>query len=107
MILENITGRDNQIISQALLIAIPIMLRYSLSSSDTLDMLRILEQRGLSHYPDTRVKEYLDPIVKDLKNGVTFELEKNKKDGKKTSHFEKELKTYLGKYASALHKDYF
>ena len=61
MILENITGRDNQIISQALLIAVPIMLRYSLSSSDTLDMLRILEQRGLSHYPDTRVKEYLVP----------------------------------------------
>jgi len=43
-------------------------------------------------------------IVNDLKNGVTFELEKNKKDGKKTSHFEKELKTYLGKYASMLHK---
>ena len=35
---------------------------------------------------------------------ISFINEKNKKDGKKTSLFEKELKTYLGKYASMLHK---
>lgn len=96
--MEEITGRDNQIIRQALSIAIPIMLRYSLSSSNTMDMLRILEARGVARYPDNRVKEFLDQIILELEAGITFELEKNARDGRKTSHFERELKMYLEQF---------
>ena len=95
--MEEVTSRDNQIISEALSIAIPIMLRYSLSSSNTMDMLRLLEKKGVSPYPDCAVKDFLDEVVGDLRAGKTFELEKNRTDGVEKSHFEKELKMYLEK----------
>ena len=41
-----IVGRDNQIIREALSIAIPMMLRHSLAWSNTKDMMRILETLG-------------------------------------------------------------
>ena len=44
--MDEVTGRDNQIICQALQIAIPIMLKHSMSASNTFDMLRILDSRG-------------------------------------------------------------
>jgi len=43
--MDEVTGRDNQIICQALKIAIPIMQSYSLSSSNTHDIERVLEHR--------------------------------------------------------------
>ena len=95
--MKEVTGRDNQIISQALSIAIPIMLRHSLSSSNTIDMLRLLEEKGVTPYPDSAVKNFLDEVVRDLKAGKTFELEKNRTDGVKESHFEEVLKIYLEK----------
>ena len=95
--MKDVTGRDNQIISQALLIAIPVMLRHSLSSDNTMEMLRLLEEKGVYPYPDREVKNFLDEIIGDLRVGKTFELEKNKTDGVAKSHFEKELKVYLEK----------
>ena len=97
---NEVTGRDAQIISQALAIAIPIMLRHSLSSSDTMDMIRIL--LALDRMPvmlDGRIKEYLDTVIEDLRSGKTSELEKNMRDGIEKSHFEKEMKIYLDEIA--------
>ena len=39
--MEEVTGRDNQIICQALQIAIPIMLKHSMSASNTFDSYRL------------------------------------------------------------------
>ena len=101
--MTEVTGRDEQIIKQALSIAIPIMLRHSLSSSNTMDMIRILKElgkeRGLPRYPDSKVAEFLNTVIDDLKSGKTFELEKNKKDGVQTSHFEHAMKIYLEEIA--------
>ena len=97
--MREVTGRDEQIIQQALSIAIPIMLRHSLSSSNTMDMIRILKERGLTRYPDSRVAEFLDTVIDDLKSGKTFELEKNKKDGIQASHFKHAMEVYLKEIA--------
>ena len=97
--MTEVTGRDEQIIKQALSIAIPIMLRHSLSSSNTMDMIRILKERGPGMYPDGTVSEFLTTVIDDLKSGKTFELEKNKKDGVQTSHFEHAMKIYLEEIA--------
>lgn len=43
--MNEVTGRDTQIIREALSIAIPIMLRHSLAASNTFDMLRIINER--------------------------------------------------------------
>ena len=74
--MTEVTGRDEQIIQQALSIAIPIMLRHSLSSSNTMDMIRILKERGPGMYPDRTVAEFLTTVIDDLKSGKTSELEK-------------------------------
>ena len=95
--MKKYTNRDDLIISQALSIAIPIMLRYALSSSNTMDMLRLLEEKGVQQYPDCAVKDFIDEVVTDLRAGKTFELEKNRTDGVEKSHFEKELRIYLEK----------
>ena len=42
----NVTGRDLQIAREALLIALPIALRYSLAHSNTFDMMRLLKSLG-------------------------------------------------------------
>ena len=73
--MEEVTGRDNQIICQALQIAIPIMLKHSISASNTFDMLRILDTRGnrsdLRHL-DTSVREFLEKIINDIQKGNYF-----------------------------------
>jgi len=102
--MEEVTGRDNKIISQALSIAIPLMLRYSLSSSNTNEMLRILKARGLEHYPDRKIHEFLDTIIDDLRAGKTYELEKNKRDGIRKSHYEREMQMYLEDIAPHLRR---
>ena len=98
--MREVTGRDNQIIKQALSIAIPIMLRYSLSSSNTMDMIRILKERGAGRHPaDSSLTNFVNMIIEDLSAGKTFELEKNKKDGIQASHFEHAMKIYLEEIA--------
>lgn len=64
--MDEVTGRDNQIICQALKIAIPIMQKHSLSSSNTHDMERIFEHRSKGkgiEFPDRKVKEFLEKLV--------------------------------------------
>ena len=97
--MTEVTGRDEQIIKQALSIAIPIMLRYSVSSSNTMDMIRILKERGPGMYPDRTVAEFLTTVIDDLKSGKTSELEKNKEDGIQASHFKHAMEVYLEEIA--------
>ena len=81
--MEEITGRDNQIICQALQIAIPIMLKHSMSASNTFDMLRILDLRGNRSNPkrlDTSVREFLEKIINDIQKGNTLAKEKKSKN---------------------------
>ena len=81
--MEEVTRRDNQIICQALQIAIPIMLKHSMSASNTFDMLRILDSRGnrsnLKHL-DTSVREFLEKIKNDIQKGNTLAKEKKSKN---------------------------
>jgi hypothetical protein len=71
----NVTGRDVQMAREALVLAVPIALRYSLASSNTLDMMRTLKSLGGGMpIPDFRGSE--DHVVKT----VIAEL----RDGKKT-----------------------
>ena len=80
--MEEVTGRDNQIICQALQIAIPIMLKHSMSASNTFDMLRILDSRGNRSslkLLDTSVREFLEKIIDDIENGNTLAKEKKSK----------------------------
>jgi len=63
--MDEVTGRDNQIICQALKIAIPIMQNHSLSSSNTDDMERIFEHRSKGNrveFPDRKVGEAITLI---------------------------------------------
>ena len=78
--MEEVTGRDNQIICQALQIAIPIMLKHSLSGSNLFDMLRILDARGNKvglKLQDNSVREFLENIIDDIEKGDTLSKEKN------------------------------
>ena len=43
MLDRDVSGRDLKIISEALYIAIPFMLKHSMSASNTRDMIRIME----------------------------------------------------------------
>ena len=80
--MEEVTGRDNQIICQALQIAIPIMLKHSLSGSNLFDMLRILDARGNKvglKLQDNSVRNFLEKIIEDIEKGNTLSREKNSK----------------------------
>ena len=52
MLNKDITGRDLQIISEALYIAVPWMLKNTLSASNAYDMIRIMEEidREFGHF---------------------------------------------------------
>ena len=71
--MENVTGRDTQIMCEALQIAIPVMLRHTSSRSNTFDMLRILESLGNRSGPRFMgdMQEFLDKIIMDIKKGKT------------------------------------
>ena len=64
--MDEVTGRDNQIICQALKIATPIMQKHSPSASNTHDMERIYEHRSKGNrveFPDKKVSEFLEKLV--------------------------------------------
>mgnify|MGYP001248182274 CR=1 FL=1 len=68
----NITGRDPQIALESLLMAVPIALRYSLASSNTLDMMRLLKSLGWGiPIPDFKGSEdhVLKTVIAELKEG--------------------------------------
>ena len=66
--MKEVTGRDDMIIRQALSIAIPVMLRYSLSSSNTMDMIRIVKEHGAGRYPDSAVKHFINTLINKAKH---------------------------------------
>jgi hypothetical protein len=64
--MDEVTGRDNQIICQALKIAIPIMQKHSLSASNTHDMERIFEHRSKGkgiEFPDRKVEQFMEKQI--------------------------------------------
>ena len=80
---EDITGRDWLIVSQALQIAIPILLRHSGSASNIIDMIKLLDAMGGKNasekyeggslgYLEQPMVHYLTDILKEVKGGVTL-----------------------------------
>ena len=80
---DDITGRDWLIVSQALQIAIPIMLRHSGSASNIIDMIKLLDalggkdalekyEGGSLGYLEQPMVSYLIDVLKEVKNGVTL-----------------------------------
>ena len=68
----NVTGRDAQMAREALVIALPIALRYSLARSNTLDMMRTLKSLGGGMpIPDFRGSEdhAVKAVIKELRAG--------------------------------------
>ena len=68
----NVTGRDAQMAREALVIALPIALRYSLARSNTLDMMRTLKSLGGGMpIPDFRGSEdhTVKAVIKELRAG--------------------------------------
>ena len=80
---EDITGRDWLIVSQALQIAIPIMLRHSGSASNIIDMIKLLDAMGGKNasekyeggslgYLEQPMVQHLVDVLKEVKGGVTL-----------------------------------
>lgn len=80
---EDITGRDWLIVSQALQIAIPTMLRHSGSASNIIDMIKLLDALGGKNasekyeggslgYLEQPMVSYLIDVLKEVKKGVTL-----------------------------------
>lgn len=71
--MEEVTGRDNQIIREALSIAIPLMLRHSLAWSNTKDMMAIVEAYGgrtpTNLLNGNELKTFLVNTIEELKSG--------------------------------------
>ena len=68
----NVTGRDAQMAREGLLMAIPVALRYSLSHSNTFDMMRLLKSLGGGiPIPDFRSNDdhILKQVISELRNG--------------------------------------
>jgi len=93
---EEVTGRDNQIIREALSIAIPLMLGHSLASSDTFDMMRILEAYGgrtSTEYLNGReLKELIIGVIKESQAGERHEARPN------TANVDSLVKKYLSNF---------
>lgn len=74
MLQETITGRDEQIIREALSIAIPVMLRYSVAASNTEDMVRIVEALGGRHQVNMlNCRQFISQILRELADGDRVE----------------------------------
>ena len=68
----NVTGRDAQMAREALMLALPIALRFSLARSNTLDMMRLLKSLGGGMpVPDFRGSEdhAVKVVIKELRAG--------------------------------------
>ena len=68
----NVTGRDPQMAREALVLALPIALRYSLAQSNTFDMMRTLKSLGGGlPIPDFRGSEdhAVKAVIKELRAG--------------------------------------
>ena len=68
----NVTGRDPQMAREALVLALPIAIRFSLAQSNTLDMMRTLKSLGGGMpIPDFRgSKDHaVKTVIKELRAG--------------------------------------
>ena len=93
--ISDVTGRDNQIIIEALSIAIPIMLKNTLDASNVFDMMRIVEARGgelTLKNMSSNLGKFIFDIIEDLKNGKTYSSKK------KSAYIDKEIKKYLSSH---------
>ena len=78
----NVTGRDAQMAREALVLALPIALRYSLASSNTLDMMRTLKSLGGGMpIPDFRGSEdhVVKTVIAELRDGKKAKANVNPK----------------------------
>ena len=78
----NVTGRDVQMAREALVLALPIALRYSLASSNTLDMMRTLKSLGGGMpIPDFRGSEdhAVKIVIAELRDGKKAKANVNPK----------------------------
>ena len=76
----NVTGRDAQMAREALVLALPIALRYSLASSNTLDMMRTLKSLGGGMpIPDFRGSEdhVVKTVIAELRDGKKAKAKAN------------------------------
>ena len=77
--MEEVTGRDNKIIREALSIAIPLMLRHSLAWSNTKDMMAIVEAYGGRTPTDLlngrELKTFMKNTIEELQSGKRHEAD--------------------------------
>lgn len=74
---NSVTGRDTQIICEALSIAIPLMLRHSLACNNSDDMIKILKTYGcrkeIHRLNGNELTKLIIGVVKELKEGKRHE----------------------------------
>ena len=91
--MEEVTGRDNKIIREALSIAIPLMLRHSLAYSNASDMMRILDAYGGRIRTDLlsgrELKVLITHIIDELQDGKRHDAQTN------SPNLDKLVKKYL------------
>ena len=78
----NVTGRDPQMAREALVLALPIALRYSLARSNTFDMMRMLKSLGGGMpIPDFRGSEdhVVKTVIAELRDGKKAKANVNPK----------------------------
>ena len=75
--MQEVTGRDTQIICEALSIAIPLMLRHSHACNNANDTIKILKTYGyrkeMNRLNGNELKKLIIGVVKELKEGKRHE----------------------------------
>ena len=109
MLDRDVSGRDLKIISEALYIAIPFMLKHTMSASNTRDMIRIMEyidkdfsffshlKRQELRVVDIKGKSQILKLDEDIANNKTLSHELQIEQGTKHNYMANEIKTYLNK----------
>ena len=109
MLDRDVSGRDLKIISEALYIAIPFMLKHSMSASNTRDMIRIMEyiDKDFGFFSHLKRQELMRADIKgkskilelddDIANKKTLSYELQVEQGTKNNYMAYEIETYLNK----------
>ena len=95
----NVTGRDPQMAREALVLALPIALRYSLASSNTLDMMRTLKSLGGGMpIPDFRRSEdhTVKTVIAELRAGKKAKARVNPNYPDRPHPMQELIDEYLG-----------
>ena len=94
----NVTGRDPQMAREALVLALPIALRYSLAQSNTFDMMRTLKSLGGGlPIPDFRGSEdhAVKAVIKELREGKKAKARINPKTPNRPHPMQELIDEYL------------